>query len=153
MSYYKSIIILIIIIIALDTAPYTNITQTHKCMLYQKRPTSEQVRLQGFRKTRWTNRQVTQFDRSTHSNSYFHLSKYFIRGYTMLTGCRSERGRECCVGEFPTLDNLLVGSNLWGALCIRAWTSESRRVLKSFIPRCLCPCIVSLPAFHLEWSI
>ena len=31
---------------------------------------SEQVRLQVFRKSRWTNRQVPQFDRQTHSNSW-----------------------------------------------------------------------------------
>ena len=56
------IIIIIIIIIALDNAPYKTLHKL-KSACFIRKNNSEQVRLQVFRKSRWTNRQAPQFDR------------------------------------------------------------------------------------------
>ena len=56
------IIIIIIIIIALDNAPYKMLHKLKSACSIRK-TNSEQVRLQVFRKSHWTNRQIPQFNR------------------------------------------------------------------------------------------
>ena len=63
------LLLLLLLLLHLITHPtkcYTN----SKVRALSEKTNSEQVRLQVFRKSRWTNRQVPQFDRQTHSNSW-----------------------------------------------------------------------------------
>ena len=57
--YYYYVLLLLLHLITHPTKCYTN----SKVHALSEKNNSEQVRLQVFRKSRWTNRQIPQFDR------------------------------------------------------------------------------------------